>query len=356
MANISKIIEILDPQSGRLRETVLDHNATPAAGRSLFESRRGVRPMTLQEATTTQDFPVLMRDGIRAIAFDRYTHTPTTWAEWAGVIPSDKQSEDWVEENDFGELPIVPEGTAYPEIKEDLDRTLNIRNFKRGYILTVTEEMIRFNRVGLLTLRAQKMGRSAANTREQACYSVLTTTGNYTRNSTTGDNDIGANTAATTFSATGLNTALTTLRTMKDRKSGAYLGVNPDTLIVAPRLEMAAKQLLLSPILTPLPVSTTGAVYGTGTSNPFRGQVNRIIVSPRLGTSYQWALLEAKQAVVIQEVESFQIWQEAMNRIEQEGWFLYDYIRYKGRDWFGAGMLNDRFAYFSSSTTAPVVD
>ena len=191
------------------------------------------------------------------------------------------------------------------------------------------------------------------STREQSCYTVVSTGGNYVRNSTTGDNDIGANTAATTFSATGLNTALTTLRTMKDRKSGVYFGVNPDTLIVAPRLESAAKQLLMSPMLARVGGSTTNDVYGTGGTNPFRGLVNRIVVSPRLGTSYQWVLMEAKRAVLLQEVEGLQVQEERQN---STAYFNADQYRFRVRDWFGVGMLNDRFAYYSSSTNAPTVD
>jgi len=354
MSNLTKIIKILDPQAGRLQETILEEK--PQA-ENLFESRFGSRRTTLMEAATTDEFPVLLRDGIRAIAYDRYMAQPTTWQRIADFAQSDKQSEDWVEENQIGEMPVVPEGTAFPAIKQDLDRTLNIRNYKRGFIFEITEELIRFNRTALVKRQSGQYGRSAANTREQSVYSVLTNTGNYTRNSTNGDNDIGANTAATTFSPTGLNTALATLRTMKDRKSGSYLGVMPNQLIIGPRLEMAAKQLLLSPSIMPVgDPGSAATLYGGGTTNPFRGVVNEIIVSPRLGTSYQWVLQEAKQAVILQEVEGFQIFQESAGQIQYEGWFMYDVVRYKVRDWFGVGMLNDRFAYYSSSTSTPVID
>ena len=174
MSALTKIINILDPQAGTIRETVLEDREPT---RQLFESRRGMRPMTLREASTTAEFPVLLRDGIRAIAFDAYAGTATTWQNWVQQLPSDKQSEDWVEENMLGEFPIVHEGTPYPEIKRDIDRTLNIRNYKRGDIYTVTEEMIRFNKVGLIRMDAGLYGRRAANTREQACFSVLTTAG-----------------------------------------------------------------------------------------------------------------------------------------------------------------------------------
>jgi hypothetical protein len=358
--NKSKIIEILDPQAGRLRESEIEHVADEAevevSPQSLFEARPALRRMSLLEAASTAEFPALLRDGIRSIAFDSYAGMRTTWQQFVLVEPSDKQSEDWAEENALGELPIVHEGTAYPKAKQDLDRTVNIRNYKRGMILEVTEELIRFNKTNLIKRQAAQLGRSAANTREQACYSVLNTAGNYVRNSSTNDNDIGANTSALTFSATGLNTALTTLRTMKDRKSGVYFGVMPDTLVVAPRLEMAAKQLLLSPVLQIAEGSTTVKTYGTGVTNPFRGLVNQIIVSPRFGSTYEWALLEARQAVVLQEVDGLQILQEEANQVQHEGYFLYDTVRYRGRDWFGVGMLNDRYAFYSSSSTAPTVD
>lgn len=354
--NLTKVIEILDPQAGTVKETVLQ-DAPDDSPAQLFEARKGGRPVTLAEAAQTDHFPSLLRDGIKSIAFDRYAAQPTTWQQWCAFEPSDKQSEDWIEETQLGELPVVSEGNPYPEGKEDLDRTVNIRNYKRGLILAVTEEMIRFNRTNMIKQQAAKMGRAAANTREQSAFTVLTTAGNYVRADTTGDNDVAANTAATTFSASGLNTALNVLRTMKDRKTGVYLGVMPNTLIVAPRLEMAAMQLLLSPTIAHTAAAAASAtVYGSGNSNPFRGLVQRIIVSPRMGTSYQWALLEAKQAVVLQEVDGLQILQEAANRVEYEGYFSYDKIRYRVRDWFGVGMLNDRFAYYSSSTSAPTVD
>ena len=350
--NTQKIIEILDPQAGKLRETILQ-DAAPNQNLSLFESKPGQRAMTLQEAVNTAGFPVILRDGLKAIVYESYAGVATTWQDWVQVLQSDKQSEDWVESNAVGELPIVHEGTPYPEIKRDLDRTLNIRNYKRGDILEVTEEAIRFDKIPQLRFDASDAGRRAANTREQSCYTVVSTAGNYVRNSTTGDNDIGANTAATVFSASGVNTALTTIRTSKDRKSGVYFGANPDTLIVTPRLEVAAKQLLMSSMLQRVGGSTTNDVYGGGVTNPFRGLVNRIIVSPRLGTSYQWVLMEAKRAVLLQEVEGLQVQEE---RQGSTAYFNADIYRFRVRDWFGVGMLNDRFAYYSSTTGAPVVD
>src|SRR3972149_5062336 len=332
--NVEKIIKIIDPQAGTIQGTAIP----------------------LEEASTTGEFPVILRDGIRSIVFDSYAGQPTTWQEWAMQMPSDKPAEDWVEESQIGELPVVPEDTPYNEFKQDLDRTLQIKNYKRGGIIAVTEEMIRFNRLNILKRQADKLGRAAANTRDQACYSVLTPMGPYSRNSTAGVNDIGQNTAAAIFGPSTLATAFATIRTMKDRKSGVYLGIEPDTLVVHSNLEFFAKQLLLSPsLMNYVQKPAVDAPYGMGTMNAFKGLIKQIIVSPRVATAWGWVLLQAKQAVVLQEVEGLQILQESVGVVQQEGYFKYDNIRYRVRDWYGVGMLNDRYAYLSSSATAPTV-
>src|SRR3990167_3200966 len=184
MSNLTKIIKILDPQAGRLQESILEEK--PIQNENLFEQATGGygHKVTLQEASVTSDFPTLLRDGIRSIAFDRYMGIPTTWQQICDVMPSDKAQEDWVEENALGELPVVHEGTPYAEGKQDLDRTLAIRNYKRGLILAVTEEMIRFNKTNLIKRQAAQLGRAAANTREQSVYTVLTTPGTSVRIST----------------------------------------------------------------------------------------------------------------------------------------------------------------------------
>jgi hypothetical protein len=353
-----KVIEILDPQAGTLKETVIENKPEGQFdGRQLFEARRGNgKRVTLEEASTTAEFPVILRDGIRSIVFDSYAGQATTWQEWAMQMPSDKPAEDWVEESQIGELPVVSENNPYTEFKQDLDRTLQIKNYKRGGIISVTEEMIRFNRLNILKRQAEKLGRAAANTRDAACYGILNTAALYTRTLAAGDNDIGNNTGGAIFGPSTLATALTTIRTMKDRKSGVYLGIEPDTLIVHPNLEFAAKQLLLSPMVNPYVLKPqVDAPYGTGTNNPFRGLITKIIVSPRVATAWGWFLLQARQAIVLQEVEGLQILQESVGQVQQEGYFRYDNIRYRVRDWYGVGMLNDRYAYQSTSATAPTV-
>ena len=46
--------------------------------------------------------------------------------------------------------------------------------------------MVYFNRVGVLRQQAEMLGRAMGMTKEQDAYNVITTAGNFTRNSTTG--------------------------------------------------------------------------------------------------------------------------------------------------------------------------
>jgi len=351
--NNAKLIEILDPQAGKIRETVLTNSAPPSGDVSLFESNG--KQMKLSEAATTYSatFPQLLRSGLRTILFEEYAKLPNTHQLWVQEVRSNKPDEVWIEGSTLGKLPIVPEGGDYPRAELDLDRSVQITNQKRGAILSISREAILFDRTNIIMQQIRDLAGAMAYTEEDDAYTVITTAGNFTRTSTGGDNDIGNNTAATTFSATGLMTALKTLRTMKDRKSGRYYGVNPTMLICGVNVEWAAKQLLLSDTLMRTHGNTSAEVYGTGVSNPLRGQITQIVVSPFQLDEDSWVLMEPRKAVVKQVVWDLELVQKTSN--DDWAYFNADVLEYKVSKMYGFGMLNDRFAYYSSSTTAPAV-
>lgn len=362
--NTTKVFQVLDAQAGKIQDVTpvapkvdLDESVIPYP-----RDRRGrivVNPeeIDLAEAgaeLSTYNFPDALRMGLQVDLFTSYNEQAVTYPVWARVTNSSKQQEEYLFDSAIGMPPIVQEGQPYPEVSTDFDSGLIIRNFKRGYIMSVTEEMQKFDQVGKVREMPELMGRGMRREEEQRCMDVITTTGNYTRNSTTGDNDEGANQANVTFSATGLITAFNTLRTMKDRRTGLYLGVNPNTLIVTPKLWWAAQQLIGSNQVGRQGGNTTNEVYGTGLNNAFFNVVSTIIVSPEFGSSYGWALMEARRAVTFQRVEGITLLTESMGAVT-DGYFTRDVIRYRARNWFGVGMRDDRFAFLSTSTTAPVV-
>jgi hypothetical protein len=56
-----------------------------------------------------------------------------------------------------------------------------------------------------------------------------------------------------------------------------------------------------------------------------------------------------------QRVEPLQILNEGMNA-SSEKYFERDVIRYRVRNWYGVGFVDDRFNFYSTSTTAPTIN
>ncbi len=335
------------------------HDLREQMGAALSGSRR-VRISDLMEAVTTAQMSVLLQDGLRAILFNSFAGLATTWEEFVPREPSDKEMETWLELGRLGTLQIVGEGEEYRQARPDMLPPRTVRNFKYGDILSITEEMMRFDRTGLIRQLADDQGRRAAQTIEEEVYGVALTGSNYTK--TSADNDVGNNTATTTFGPAGLITALTTLESMKDPISGRYIGVKPDTLIVSPSLQFAARQLLNSPNLQQVAGGSADAsirdVYGGGTVNPFRGTIDRIIVSPevrRQGGEWQWILCERNRAMVYQEVDPLQLLNRNQANALNDAYFMRDVFDYRVRIWFGVGFKDDRFAFLSTSSTAPIM-
>lgn len=359
--NTATVFKVIDAQSGRIEEVKPEKPVKLTEAMMPFpRDKRGritvdIEKVDLTEAElSTYNFPDALRQGLQVDLFTTYNETPVSYPSFVRMVDSNKQQEEYLFDSAIGLPPVVAEGQPYPEISTDFDSGKIITNAKRGMIIPVTEEMQRFDQVGKVRELPELLGRSMRRGEEQDVMNIITTTGNYTRNSTTGDNDEAANTAATTFSATGLITAFNVLRTMKDRRTGIYLNVMPDTLIVGPKLWWAANQLLNGAQVIRQGGNTTNEVYGTSNVNSFFNSVKNIIVSPEFSSSYAWWLGESRRAVTFQRVDPITMLVEQMNGTS-ENYFLRDVIRYRIRNWYGVGARDDRFMYYSSSSTAPVV-
>ena len=323
--------------------------------------REVVEGRVIAEAAATPQFPVLLKDGLRALLFSEFAGIATEWQNLVQTVPSNKQFETWLRTQGMGTLPKVDEQGTYQQLNApDLKPETVIQNFKRGGILSVTEEMIRFDKYGVIQSNVRDLAGAAAQTREEAVFTALCTAASYV--ATTSDNKIGNNTSTNGLSPANIITAYNTLTTMFDRSSGRPLGIIPDTLVTTPDNAFFANQLLMSPTLGRTGAATFDAnvaadIYGQGVRNPFFGLVKRIIISYWLrdkGTQYAWILCQAKKGVVLQEVEGLQLLDlraEAAN----ESYFTQDMYRYRVRDWFGVGIVDDRYLYYANSTTAPAV-
>lgn len=311
----------------------------------------------LEAFVASPDAATLLRDGVRFLSMLAYAELPSTFAPFTTMQGSDRQQEEWLRDSIMGTLPRVKSGDETPMLRSGLEGGALIKNYSYAGLVEVTGDDIRFDRLGKIRQAAPELGRSGRMTEEVAVYTDITTTANFSRNSTTKDNDVGANTQTLTFSALGFETAYTIVSTAKDRKSGAYLGLTPNAMICGPLLMFAAKQLLFSPDIWRASANNAAEVRGTGTVSPYVGMIERLIVSPWFGqaANYGWALVDTRrQGYFFQTVEPFNVYSETAGPTS-EAWLRRDSLRYKVFGYFGSGFVDDRPWFYSDSTTAPTI-
>lgn len=348
-----------------IKETQVDHNRLVDLDmpyepfKALREVKAGGRTYTvpmIENLATNPDMANILRQDIRMVAFTAFGQMARTFTGFTDFVSSDNPEETYIRDAAIGVLEKAPSGKEAPRAMQTFEGSANIVNDLYRVIVPILGDWIRFDKIGKIRQVSQEMGLAGRLTEEAVVYNYITTTGNYTRNSTTNDNDVGANTASTTFSADGIRTALDTIATSKDRKSGAYLGYMADTILIGPRLYVPVLQLLRSGDLLRTHGATTAEAIGTGSINPFAGMIQNIVVSPWFGTSYQWALCDSRRGTFkFQTVENFNVFQQTQNINNSEAWLHLDVLEYLVRGYFGVGFVDDRAWYYSSSTTDATV-
>jgi hypothetical protein len=356
--NQTTIYTDIDPVAGTMKEHTISHDPVANLQESIWRSAasKGMTTRLLEAFVATPDAASMLRDGIRYLAFTAFAEQPRSFGSFVSLFPSNRPQEEYLRDAGIGTLPSVVSGDDAPLLLSGFDGGVIVKNNRYAGLIEVTQDDIRFDRLGKLRQIAPELGRSARMTEEAAVYAVITNPNNFTRNSSTNDNDVGANTAATTFSGLGLELAYATVATAKDRRSGAYLGLMPDTIICGPRMAWPIRQALFADEFSRN--SNASEVRGTGTTPIYRGLIRNMIVSPWFATTtsgYQWAIVDStRTSVAFQEVEPFNVLQEGMDA-SSEAFLTRNSTRFLVSGYFGVGMVDDRAWYYSSSTTAATI-
>lgn len=347
-----------------MKETSVDHSSMALAEN--YEILDGLRKVKVNDRQTVNiglkeafltypDAANILRTDVRYLAFSKFKEMPRTFEAFTSFTNSNKPQEEYLRDAAIGVIPKAPSGTEAPTLVSNFEGgTIIVNNFHRGRV-PILGDWIRFDQIGKIRQLAIELGRAGRQTEEDEVYKYISTAANYNRNSTTNDNNIGANTAATTFDGLGLELAMNTISTSKDRKSGSYLGYKADTIIIGPRMEVPVKQLLLSGDLNRTHGATAAEVRGTGTVNQYKGMIDKIVISPWFSASYAWALCDSTvESFMYQTVEPFDVMQQDTN-ITSEDWMKLDTIWFLVKGYFGLGFVDDRAWYLSTSSTAPTV-
>lgn len=254
----------------------------------VYTGRR--RPWQLQEALTTDDFPILFGDIMDRTTLAAYTLAPTTWT----AIAARRTVRDFRPAKLY--LPIrgadsrleeVPEDTEYPETKLIEDPTSTITVTKWGRKIPFSFEAMTNDDTDRLKDIPDRFGRAAARTEDYAATELyVEATGPKSTFYTSGNKNqvITANGASTnnpSLTIAGLQDAFTVLTQQRDL-DGEPIVIDMVTLVIPPALEIVAQNILNA---TALEIDTAAGGGITGqkliTANWMRNRLS-VVVNPLL--------------------------------------------------------------------------
>ena len=297
----------------------------------------GQRMVAFQEAATTGEFPNLLREDFEDILLSAYAEAPSVLLPLCRRVPSNKESETYrgmkiIQDQDE----VIPEGDEYPEIMLGEKDTVTITNRKYGGIISVTDEMMMYNKLAEFNRLAAMEGNALNRTVESKIASAIETSGNYTAYGST-----------LTLTRANLELMATKFKQQTETAAdGSTVNINiaPDTLLIPEDLEFDARRILNS---TLIPGSANNDV------NVMKGAYN-IVVCQQLSSASVWYLLKSKfpnglvfQSVVGPPPQLFT--QDVKSSQVSDSVFRYDKINYKARLIFGVGVIDAKYCLRSTA-------
>lgn len=317
-------------------------------------SRAGGEQRIQEALINDPDAANLLRNSIVRIAFEAYSAAPVVYPQITRYQRTPNVKEMYyLRDGAIGLASKVASGDEPIRASRSIEGMARIESFKWEKIVAILGDDMRFDRLGVLNEIPMQLGHAMRMTIENEVWNVIRDSSNYTRNSSTGDNDEGANAQSVVLNAAGLDTAFRVLFTMRDRTSGMPARIVPNTLLIGAKSRMAAQQLLMTDSWTRVGGSSSNELHGTGQGNQLRF-INNIIVTPFFD-NHEWALFSSSDnRLMLQEVESLTVKQQSMAN-DNSNWFLREEMLYKGMIYFGCDFADDRAWFLSTTTTAPTI-
>jgi len=286
------------------------------------------------------DIAQLLLPGVRAIFTEAYDKAPTPMYEQiATVIPStlDTEQYGWL-----GSVPKMREFVDERQIKALNDFDFSIKNKTWEATIGIERAAIEDDQTGSLRLKAQALGREARRHPDELVASILT--GAYATHEcfdgqklvsashTSGNSGNQSNYTTGALSATTLSAGITAMMSFVDDQ-GKPFGVNPDTLVVGPKIQWTARELLNSTYFPEEGTTTTKLA-----DNVLKGTLT-LIVNPYLTGTYDdyWFIIDSTSPVrpiIFQNRIEPEL--TAMEADSQDG-FMRDMFAYGVRARYNAG-------------------
>ena len=293
------------------------------------------------------DIPTLLTPGLRALFFQALQEqTDNAYQQVATIIDSNKDQETypWL-----GQSPAVREWTDERIPKALKEQKMTIVNKKWENSIEVDRTAIEDDQYGQIKMRVLELAEKFAKHMNKMVFNLLRDggadggglayDGQYFFDSDHSDEGSASQTNSGTaagaigtvaLTAATLAAAISAMQTLTDPQ-GEYLDINPDTLVVPPKLEWTARELLESPVV----VTTTSSPY----KNVLQGKL-KLIVTPHCATTGRtssWFVLDTSGVVkpLILQMRTPVDFQSL--EADSENGFYRDVYAYGGRARYNAG-------------------
>jgi hypothetical protein len=318
---------------------------------NLIEERVITDDVDFSEALHSSAFPKITGALINKVVQGAYELAGGVADQLVTVIPSSVKDETIVGFGDDNVLQEVPEGFEYQE-GSITEKYHKIYNTKKGRIISLTEEMVKFDQTGQMILRAKRVGEAAKSDRERTIFNAvleLTSTGikaawrpagvaTSLYSGTSNDpytpgtlDNLGSEGLS---DETDLDTAMVLFSKFTDEQ-GLPMVVNPNALLTGLSLKSVSNQICYSGQAVKLttPQGTKNIYSGTmALQTPFIDQLLSVTA---------WFYGDFKKQFVYTEVFPLQVLQAKPGN-DQE--FERDIIfRFKARYMGGCGAVTNRY-------------
>ena len=279
---------------------------------------------TLSEATTASQFAILVGVLLSRVVMAAYEAAAKVGDKLVTPFPSSLETDTIPGAYLTGDMEDLVEGEEYPHLADIKEKHVTIGHGKRGLILDITEEAVRFDRTGLVMKRANDMGEIMALDREtEILKKVQDATGFKAWNPSGTQADLYQNAQGdgihdldnlVTNALTDYTDvqALWELMRLMQNDDGKYINVVPTILLVPIALEIVATRIIKNEVLP-------GAANIE--RNPFANKFD-IVASPLLDdqSSIIWYLGDFKKQFLEKVVIPLEIKRRRMSDNNEDGW------------------------------------
>ncbi len=196
----------------------------------------------IRAALSTYSLPVALGNAANKVLMEAYTESPASWRSFASVkSANDFKEQIGIRPSDTGDLSQLPPGglihhgsVAEATYKYSVDTFAKMLGIDRRDIIN--------DDLSLFDETARNLGRAAMRSLSDLVYRVLLANGDNFFSTGNANFDAGA---ATALSSTSLGAGIAKMLAQRDDEN-RDLDIRPQTLLVPPELQQAAKELLLS--------------------------------------------------------------------------------------------------------------